>query len=339
MTSGLNPEAKRQLDQYLQERQRELLSAVKDSDDLMAQRWWKLIMANASVIVVGAVSVLAVAHSSAETAAVNAVTSTNGIIAGLVAQHVTSVGESVREVSEQEGRLEQLLKQFNLKSEGAAKDWDEALNRIVTLRSRVESEIEHGTVELDRLADRIGDLRSKIASLEGDGTTELQEIEEKLDRWSTIERYLSGENANLLLDLRQAVSPVGSIIAWADVVAPPGWMVCDGQRLRGEDYPALAKVLGVDAEGEIRLPNYVGQFLVGAAESSYVNRLVPAEGPRLNVSQKNTSDYYCQDRNVGLRANPHSNFVFDCHLDEREVRPSALSVHWIIKVRPETRGA
>ena len=45
-------------------------------------------------------------------------------------------------------------------------------------------------------------------------------------------------------DLTTQASPIGSIVLFAGHAAPEGWLVCDGQMITQEEYPALFKSIG-----------------------------------------------------------------------------------------------
>ena len=62
--------------------------------------------------------------------------------------------------------------------------------------------------------------------------------------------------------------PVGTIMAFAGVNIPDGWLVCDGTSYRKADYPALAAVLGATGSGrEFEVPDLRGRFLMGVSEA------------------------------------------------------------------------
>ena len=63
--------------------------------------------------------------------------------------------------------------------------------------------------------------------------------------------------------------PVGAVLAFASQRAPQGWLICNGDELRIEDYTNLYEVIG-DAfnrtntpEGFFCLPDLQGQFIRG----------------------------------------------------------------------------
>lgn len=61
-----------------------------------------------------------------------------------------------------------------------------------------------------------------------------------------------------------STAPVGTVVAYAGVTAPTGWLLCDGASYKKSLYPALAAVLGVT--GEIfTVPDLRGQ--TGGEES------------------------------------------------------------------------
>lgn len=69
------------------------------------------------------------------------------------------------------------------------------------------------------------------------------------------------------------VVPVGSVVAFAGYVPPPGWLICDGAFLPIVEYPELFQTL-VFAHGRsddgtrFRLPDYRGMFLRGVDQGS-----------------------------------------------------------------------
>ena len=74
------------------------------------------------------------------------------------------------------------------------------------------------------------------------------------------------------------IMPVGAIIAYAGVKAPPGWMLCDGYWWAIHDYKGLYKALGSptiknikwSSDGVIReafkVPDLCSRFIVGAGK-------------------------------------------------------------------------
>lgn len=62
--------------------------------------------------------------------------------------------------------------------------------------------------------------------------------------------------------------PVGTIMAYAGVNVPDGWLVCDGASYRKADYPALAAVFGATGAGrEFVVPDLRGRFLMGVSDA------------------------------------------------------------------------
>lgn len=68
-----------------------------------------------------------------------------------------------------------------------------------------------------------------------------------------------------------AVLPVGTIITWAGINAPSGFLYCVGTSLSTTTYAALFNVLGYrygGSGGSFNLPDYRGEFLRGMDEST-----------------------------------------------------------------------
>lgn len=63
--------------------------------------------------------------------------------------------------------------------------------------------------------------------------------------------------------------PAGTIVAYAGVSLPPGWLLCDGASYRRAHYPALAAALGATGAGaEFMVPDLRGRFLMGASAAT-----------------------------------------------------------------------
>ena len=61
-------------------------------------------------------------------------------------------------------------------------------------------------------------------------------------------------------------APVGTVVAYAGVTAPAGWLMCDGVTYQRSQYPALAAVLGATATS-FSVPDLRGRFLMGTSAS------------------------------------------------------------------------
>ena len=66
-------------------------------------------------------------------------------------------------------------------------------------------------------------------------------------------------------------TPVGSILTYAGITAPTGWLLCDGSEVSSETYPRLYAVLGnlygsPEISGNFILPNLADRVPVGKSE-------------------------------------------------------------------------
>ena len=69
-----------------------------------------------------------------------------------------------------------------------------------------------------------------------------------------------------------AITPTGSVIAFAGSTSPTGWLLCDGSAVSRTDYAALFAVIGTtygagDGTDTFNLPNLTDKFIEGSATS------------------------------------------------------------------------
>jgi microcystin-dependent protein len=83
--------------------------------------------------------------------------------------------------------------------------------------------------------------------------------------WSDFSQILTNRELQARFESVQT-EPVGTIKMWPGVVAPDGYLLCQGQTLVVADYPELAAVLlpaYPAPAGLFLLPNLAGKFIVG----------------------------------------------------------------------------
>jgi len=72
-------------------------------------------------------------------------------------------------------------------------------------------------------------------------------------------------------------TPVGSILTYAGVTAPGGWLLCDGREVSRESYPRLYAVIGSlygtpEGSGNFVLPNLTDRIPMGKSGSTSVGQ-------------------------------------------------------------------
>lgn len=82
---------------------------------------------------------------------------------------------------------------------------------------------------------------------------------------------LHASKADTALVLATGGIPPGSIMAWAGVTAPAGWLMCDGVSYNNTDYPNLFAAIGKNFGGTgstFNVPDARGRFLRGVSGTS-----------------------------------------------------------------------
>lgn len=80
--------------------------------------------------------------------------------------------------------------------------------------------------------------------------------------------------------------PAGTIVAYAGVSLPPGWLLCDGASYRRAHYPALAAALGATGAGaEFMVPDLRDRFLMGASAARPTAQMGGEETHALTVEE------------------------------------------------------
>lgn len=71
---------------------------------------------------------------------------------------------------------------------------------------------------------------------------------------------------------------VGSIMLFSGNYPPQGYLVCNGQSISVQDYPLLARILGVDGNGMSKLPDLTPPQS-NSADPNFMKYIICAEGP------------------------------------------------------------
>lgn len=77
---------------------------------------------------------------------------------------------------------------------------------------------------------------------------------------------IENRDEELELYLRNGITPVGSLTAFAGATAPTGWLICNGASVTKEKYPDLFRTIGYTYGGSganFNLPNLKGRVPVG----------------------------------------------------------------------------
>lgn len=93
------------------------------------------------------------------------------------------------------------------------------------------------------------------------------EINGKLDLMGNAEITGDMKVGKRIRDQSGFVMPVGTVVSFAGTSAPEGWLLCNGQRVNGEQYRELAKVLFGEERNLFDIPDYRERFMVGATGS------------------------------------------------------------------------
>lgn len=72
-----------------------------------------------------------------------------------------------------------------------------------------------------------------------------------------------------------AITPTGSVLAFAGSTSPTGWLLCDGSAVSRTDYAALFAVIGTtygagNGSTTFNLPNLINKFVEGSATSGTI---------------------------------------------------------------------
>lgn len=302
--SGLSQEARRELDRYLREREKDLDDALNAGEALAGKRWWRLIIANISAILLGALGVVTVAKHTAQSTAVDAIQTPNGIISTLVENQVESISssqvEANQKLGELRGKITQLddsLQQANrILSSNSAIAIQEAQGKVADLERRtstlVDAAIENARVAGKRMEEELKALKQGLASsflgkhqeleeltmrgeqLKGrlDELAELgeEDVAQRIVKLVELERQLSEqiERSEYLGSLGKAVDDIAVL---EKLVVPIGGVIAwwGGRDTWPEEFELCdGGMPGAGSTLGSRKPDLSGRFVRGAAADS-----------------------------------------------------------------------
>jgi microcystin-dependent protein len=86
------------------------------------------------------------------------------------------------------------------------------------------------------------------------------------------------------------LTPVGSIITYAGISAPAGWLICNGSEVSSTAYPRLYSVIGTlygmpETSGNFVLPNLSNSVPLGKSNSTSIGSVGGNSSITLSVSQ------------------------------------------------------
>lgn len=115
--------------------------------------------------------------------------------------------------------------------------------------------------------------------------------------------YTVGDN-KLFLGSTGA-TPAGTVMAYAGLEAPDGWLECKGQEVSREDYASLFAAIGEtygagDGESTFNLPNLVGRFLLGESISREHASIGGKSEVTLTVAEMPAHNHYFDGRYGGI---------------------------------------
>lgn len=103
-------------------------------------------------------------------------------------------------------------------------------------------------------------------------TTSVQDIKDSIEEIKAVnnsqEDAIANINANLGKIVADFLVPTGTVVPYAGMAAPSGWVMCDGQVINQAQYPALYDILRqapglVTETGEVCVPDLRGRFVKG----------------------------------------------------------------------------
>ena len=129
-----------------------------------------------------------------------------------------------------------------------------------------------------------------------------------------------------------AITPTGSVLAFAGSTSPAGWLLCDGSAVSRTDYAALFAVIGTtygtgDGSTTFNLPNLVDKFIQGNATSGTVKT---AGLPNITGS----AEFRSMDYNAGATPTGTTGAFYQTrgsyNLDGYKQENASVATNWMI---------
>lgn len=100
-----------------------------------------------------------------------------------------------------------------------------------------------------------------------------------------------------------SVLPAGTVQAYAGSIAPPGWLLCEGQLLHEGNYPllyaAIGESFGTAPPGMYYLPDLRGRVVIGAGDTPETSERILGQEGGEEMHQLTGVEMPAHNHNVG----------------------------------------